>query len=248
MQGIIQKYTTHSLSSTINLPSDVSVDRVKEIYMTAWEIGLKGITVYRDTSRSGVLIPSDDVEVTGISEHDAPTRPKVLEADIVRFTNDKGRWVALVGLLNGKPYEIFTGLQEQFVIPNSIETGRIRRSKSQGNGGKYDFLYVDKDGVEQIVEDLHIAFDKEYWNYAKLISGVLRHGMPIRYAVTLIGGLNLRDDNLNTWKAGVGRALKRYIPNDTVDTKATCEGCGSTNGLIYAEGCLTCRDCGWSKC
>ncbi len=249
MQSIIQKYTTHSLSSTINLPSDVSVDRVKEIYMTAWEVGLKGITVYRDTSRSGVLIPSDNVEITGISEHDAPTRPKVLDAEIVRFTNDREKWVAFVGLLNGKPYEIFTGLQEQFIIPNSVEIGKIRRTKLQvGGGGKYDFLYIGRNGAEQVVEDLHVAFDKEYWNYAKLISGVLRHGMPIRYAVALISGLNLRDDNLNTWKAGVGRALKRYIPNDTVDSKATCEGCGSTNGLIYSEGCLTCRDCGWSKC
>ena len=151
-------------------------------------------------------------------------------------------------MLNGKPYEIFTGLQEQFIIPNSIETGKIRRTKLHGGGGKYDFLYVGRNGGEHIVEDLHVAFDKEYWNYAKLISGVLRHGMPIRYAVALISGLNLRDDNLNTWKAGVGRALKRYIPNDTVDNKVTCEGCGSIDGLIYSEGCLTCRNCGWSKC
>lgn len=248
MQGIIQKYTTHSLSSTINLPADVSVEKVKEIYMAAWKMGLKGITVYRDTSRSGVLISQTDEKQLMINEHDAPKRPKVLDAEIVRFINDKEKWIAFVGLLNGKPYELFTGLQEQFVIPNYVDVGKIRRTKSQGNGGKYDFVYLDKSNVEQVVENLQVAFDKEHWNYAKLMSGILRHGMPTKYVVELVNGLNLKDDSLNTWKAGVVRALKKYIPNNTINNKVTCEQCESTEGMVWESGCVICKTCGWSKC
>ena len=254
-QATVQKYVTHSISSTINLPEDVAVERVGEIYLEAWKQGLKGITVYRDGSRSGVLVSNDedkkkrDNVIDAIIENDAPKRPKVLEAEIVRFQNDYEKWVAVVGLLNGRPYEIFTGkAEDSFVIPAWLERGSIIKNKSQDGESRYDFQYEDREGYRVTIEGLSRSFNKEYWNYAKLISGVLRHGMPLPHVVDLIANLNLYSESINTWKTGVERALKRFIPDGTEAADKKCPGCGDPEGLIYEEGCLKCTSCGHSKC
>jgi len=262
MQAVIQKYTTHSISSTINLPTDVSVEKVGEIYIDSWKEGLKGITVYREGSRSGVLVSSDTkkednkpaTDINMISEETisishAPKRPKRLEADIIRFQNEYDKWLAVVGLLNGKPYEIFTGkMEDAFNLPIYVNKGWVVKNRDEENQKtRYDFQYMDKEGYRVTIEGLSRSFDKEYWNYAKFISGVLRHGMPINYVVNLINGLNLYDDNINTWKNGVARALKKYIPDGTAIDKE-CPNCGDPDGLIYEEGCLRCKNCGYSKC
>lgn len=256
IQAIVQKYTTHSISSTINLPNDVSVEKVGEIYIESWKKGLKGITVYRDGCRSGVLVSTDEKKKEEkqeslpevLPEIHAPKRPPKLEADVIRFQNEKEKWLAVVGLLNGRPYEIFTGkMEDAFNLPHYVTKGWVIKNKIDEEKTQYDFQYIDKDGYRITIEGLSRSFDKEYWNYAKLISGILRHGMPINYVVDLIQGLNLYDDNINTWKNGVARALKRYIPDGTkVDKK--CPNCGDPEGLVYQEGCLTCKSCGHSKC
>lgn len=253
IQSVVQKYVTHSISSTINLPNDVSVDQVGEIYLEAWKNGLKGITVYRDGSRSGVLVAVDDKNKKNITENiietDAPKRPKVLEAEIIRFQNDYEKWIAVVGLLNGKPYEIFTGKAEDaFAIPYWLEKGWVIKNKSKDGNTRYDFQFEDKDGYKITIEGLSRSFNKEFWNYAKLISGVLRHGMPLPHVVDLISNLNLYNDSINTWKAGVERALKKFIPDGTEAVDKKCPSCGDPNGLIYEEGCLKCKSCGHSKC
>ena len=254
LQSIVQKYTTHSISSTINLAKDVSVENVGEIYLQAWEQGLKGITVYRDGSRSGVLVSNDEKKkekvVDGIVESIAPKRPEKIEAEIIRFMNHDEKWIAFVGVLNGKPYEIFTGKSEDsFVIPNWVERGWILKKATPGGKQKrYDFRYLDKEGYKVTIEGLSRSFDKEYWNYAKLISGVLRHGMPIQQVVNLVENLNLYSDTINNWKNGIGRALKKFIPDGTHAKDKTCVSCGDTDGLIYEEGCLKCKSCGHSKC
>ena len=251
LQSMVQKYVTHSISSTINLPEDVSLDKVGEIYLKAWEQGVKGITVYRDGSRSGVLVSTEekkDKELQTIMETRPPRRPKKLEAEIVRFQNDKEKWIAVVGLLNGRPYEIFTGkMEEAFQLPNWAEKGWIIKDRDEKGNARYDFQYVDKDGYRVTIEGLSRSFDKEFWNYAKLISGVLRHGMPLPYVVNLVSRLNLFDENINTWKNGVERTLKRYIPNGT-KADHQCPSCNDPDGLIYEEGCLKCKSCGHSKC
>ncbi len=254
LQSLVQKYTTHSISSTINLPNDVPIEKVGEIYVEAWKHGLKGITVYRDGSRSGVLVSNDEkpkaaTATTQILETHAPKRPTELKADVIRFMNGTEKWLAVVGILNDKPYEIFTGKAEDvFNLPNWVQTGMVIKSKSVDGKKRYDFKFTDKDGYSVTIEGLSRLFDKEYWNYAKLISGVLRHGMPIPQVVDLIGNLSLYDESINTWKTGVERALKKYIPNGTKGKDRTCSNCGDEGGLIYEEGCLKCTSCGYTKC
>lgn len=248
MQGEIQKWVDHSISVTVNVPKDVTEELVSDIYLTAWESGCKGMTIYRDGSRSGVLVGKDDREddKDEFRETKAPPRPKVVEADIIRFQNNYEKWVAVIGTINNKPYEIFTGKADDFYLPPWVEKGSVVKEKIKGAKSRYDFKFKDKQGYEIIVQGLSRSFERTYWNYAKLISGVLRHGMPLPYVIDLVSNLNVEDDNINTWKNGVVRALKRYVPNGTpVDT--LCPDCGEDT-LIYEDGCLICKSCGHSKC
>jgi len=252
IQARVQKYVTHSISSTINLASDVSVEEVGDIYLEAWKQGLKGITVYRDGSRAGVLIDNskkEEEKVVEIVESKAPQRPDKLTAKVVRFNNNKEKWIAVIGLLNGRPYEIFTGkAEDSFYLPTYISAGWITKNRDEEAMARYDFQYMDKDGYRVTIEGLSRSFNKEFWNYAKLISGVLRHGMPITAAVDLIDDLNLYSDHINTWKHGVVRTLKQFIPDGTKPTDKKCPNCGDSAGLVYEEGCLNCKSCGHSKC
>ena len=252
MQGAIQKWVDHSISVTVNLPKDVSEDMVGHLYVTAWDTGCKGATVYRDGSRTGVLVPSDKKEITGTQpiEFNSPKRPKVLDAEVVRFQNNNEKWIAFVGILNGRPYEIFTGLMDEDVlaIPKSIVKGKIFKNRDESGNTRYDFQYTDKYGYNNTVGGLSHMFHKEFWNYAKLISGVLRHGMPLKNVVDLVSKLQLDSENINSWKTGVERALKKFIPDGTeAGPDKKCSQCGSTS-LIYQEGCLICTSCGNSKC
>ena len=252
IQSTVQKYVTHSISSTINLANDVSPDKVADIYMEAWQKGLKGITVYRDGSRDGVLISTDDNKACvnkEIVENHAPSRPKKLQAEVVRFQNNNEKWIAVVGLLNNRPYEIFTGrAEDSFFLPVWITQGWVLKNRNKQGKSRYDFQYLDKEGYRVTIEGLSRSFEKEYWNYAKLISSVLRHGMPIHLVVDLVEHLNLYDDSINTWKNGVARTLKKFIPNGTQVKGHICQECGDPDGLIYEEGCLKCKSCGQSKC
>lgn len=251
LQAMVQKYVTHSISSTINLPEDVSREKVGEIYLEAWNQGLKGITVYRDGSRSGVLVSTEEKpeDVSRIIDSRPPTRPKKLEADVVRFQNDHEKWITVIGILEGRPYEVFTGrAEDSFHLPTWVEHGWVIKSRDEEGVARYDFQYMDKDGYRVTIEGLSRSFDKEFWNYAKLISGVLRHGMPLPYVVNLVSRLNLFDENINTWKNGVERTLKRYIPDGTEAADKKCPSCSDPEGLIYEEGCLKCLSCGHSKC
>ncbi len=246
MQGEIQKWVDHSISVTVNVPKDATEELVSDIYLTAWESGCKGMTIYRDGSRSGVLVGRDDDEKDEFRETKAPPRPTVVEADIIRFQNNYEKWVAVIGTINNKPYEIFTGKADDFYLPPWVEKGSVVKEKVKGAKSRYDFKFKDKQGYEIIVQGLSRSFERTYWNYAKLISGVLRHGMPLPYVIDLVSNLNVEDDNINTWKNGVVRALKRYVPNGTpVDT--LCPDCGEDT-LIYEDGCLICKSCGHSKC
>eukprot|EP01029_Cantina_marsupialis_P010428 TRINITY_DN2379_c1_g4_i1.p3 TRINITY_DN2379_c1_g4~~TRINITY_DN2379_c1_g4_i1.p3 ORF type:complete len:851 (+),score=177.99 TRINITY_DN2379_c1_g4_i1:15119-17671(+) len=248
MQGRVQKWVDHSISVTVNLPNDVPESLVGDLYIEAWKSGCKGCTVYRDGSRSGVLIANDkkEEEQAGVPEK----RPAELEADVVRFQNNKEKWIAFIGLYKGTPYEIFTGIQddeEGILLPKSVNRGTIIKRKDEEGNTRYDFQFCNKRGFKTTFEGLSYKFDKEFWNYAKLISGVLRHGMPIEQVVNLVAGLQLDSENINTWKNGVERALKKYIPNGTKAKGAKCTSCGSEH-LIYQEGCLICQSCGTSKC
>ena len=251
VQATVQKYVTHSISSTINLPENVEVKTVGDIYMNAWENKLKGITIYRDGSRSGVLVSKKDKEQQEndllFKDNHAPKRPKRLKADILRFQNNMEKWIAVVGLLDGRPYEIFTGKLENGLSelsPNIITCEVVKVKLPEGNT-RYDIEYIDSKGDKITHTGLNHTFNKEFWNYAKMASAILRHGMPLTYAVELINSLNLADDHLNTWKNGVSRVLKRYIKEGTI--KGKCDNCGGEN-LEFIEGCLTCKDCGSSKC
>jgi len=258
MQGKIQKWVDHSISVTINLPNDVDEELVGKLYEEAWRVGCKGVTVYRDGSRSGVLIAAsekkeeapDGKTICFPYDEEHFTRPKELDCDVVRFQNSKDKWIAFVGLLNHKPYEIFTGLaddEEGILLPKTVTEGKIIKT-TDGNGNKrYDFQFQNKRGYKTTVEGLSHKFDKEYWNYAKLISGVLRYGMPIDQVIKLVAGLQLDSESINTWKVGVERALKKYIPDGTQIAGQECPSCGH-KALIYQEGCLTCKNCGYSKC
>ena len=248
MQGAIQKWVDHSISVTVNIPKETTKEMVSTIYQTAWESGCKGCTIYRDGSRDGVLISNNDSKKTSESsfrETTAPKRPKKLEADIVRFQNDKESWIAVVGIYQGHPYEIFTGKAESFLLPNWVEKGWVIRVK-EDNKARYDFQFLDKDGYKVTIEGLSRLFNKEFWNYAKLISGILRHGMPLPNVVDLVSKLNFDIDSITTWKNGVARALKRYITDGT-ETGEVCPECGGK--IIYTGGCKECSNkCGWSKC
>ena len=256
MQGRIQKWVDHSISVTINLPNDVDEDLVNHLYVEAWKSGCKGCTVYRDGSRSGVLIStkSDKDKKEGLPPCKPPTvvevRPKILEADVVRFQNNKEKWVAFVGLLDGHPYEIFTGLQdddEGILLPKSVTFGRIIKNVDEDGTKRYDFQFENKRGYKTTIEGLSEKFNKEYWNYAKLISGVLRYRMPIEQVIKLVGSLQLNSENINTWKNGVERALKKYIQDGTEARGKRCPNCGNET-LVYQEGCLICTTCGTSRC
>jgi ribonucleoside-diphosphate reductase alpha chain len=254
MQGAIQKWVDHSISVTVNVPADTTEDLVSQVYMTAWESGCKGMTIYREGSRSGVLL-KDDKKKEKESENpmefretSAPKRPKVLEAEVLHFNNDKQKWVAVIGLLDGRPYEIFTGEAEGFFVPDWVNKGEVIKNKLDDINSRYDFVYTNKYGLHVTMEGLSFQFNSEFWNYAKLISGILRHGMPIPFVVHLVENLQLETESINTWKNGVVRALKKYIPDGTRVTKEKCPNCGAKDTLVYKEGCVTCTACGDSKC
>ncbi len=251
MQGAVQKWVDHSISVTVNVPTEVKEELISQIYQTAWESGCKGMTVYRDGSRSGVLVTKDNKkseEKDEIKETVAPPRPKKLEADIVRFQNDYEKWIAVVGILKGRPYEIFTGKAEDFFLPTYVSKGWVVKNKNEEGVTRYDFQWKDKDGYEQSFAGLSRTFNKEYWNYAKFISGILRHGMPLPQAVDLVSNLHFDIESINTWKVGVERALKKFIPDGTKAADCKCSHCGDPQGLVYQEGCLVCKSCGHSKC
>lgn len=252
MQGAVQKWVDHSISVTINLPNDVSEELVGKLYLEAWQAGCKGVTVYRDGSRSGVLISNEEKKPDEKGTLTAfPTkRPEILNADVVRFQNSKDKWIAFIGLIDGKPYEIFTGFaddEDGILIPRWVNEGFIIKNRNEDGTSRYDFQYKNQRGYKTTIEGLSHKFNPEFWNYAKLISSTLRHGMPIEKAVELISSLQLDTESINTWKNGVARALKRYVADGTETNKQRCENCNSTS-LIYQEGCLTCKDCGSSKC
>ena len=255
MQGQVQKWVDHSISVTINLPNDVSEELVDSLYVEAWRCGCKGCTVYRDGSRSGVLIATDKKKKKEDCNCMQPpvivsTRPRELDADVVKFQNNREKWIAFVGLLNGRPYEIFTGLaddDEGIMLPKNVSKGTIIKSYDEDGNKHYDFQFKNKRGYKMTIEGLDGKFNPEYWNYAKLISGVLRYGMPIDQVIKLVQGMELNSESINTWKNGVERALKKYLPNGMEAKGQKCPNCGLET-LIYQEGCLICTNCGASKC
>jgi ribonucleoside-diphosphate reductase alpha chain len=257
MQGRVQKWVDHSISVTINLPNDVTEELVGELYMEAWKSGCKGCTVYRDGSRSGVLISGgndDKKEDKDDGCYELPpvvaSRPIELEADVIKFQNNKEKWIAFIGLLNGRPYEIFTGINDEddgIMVPKNVTSGKIIKAYDNDGRKHYDFQFQNRRGYKVTIEGLDGKFNPEYWNYAKLISGVLRYGMPIDQVIKLVSGLELDSETINTWKNGVERALKKYLPNETEAKGQKCPVCGHET-LVYEEGCLKCRNCGASKC
>lgn len=246
MQGAIQKWVDHSISVTVNIPKETSEEVVAQIYQTAWECGCKGMTIYRDGSRNGVLVANEGKKEYSFTETKAPKRPKKLDAEVIRFQNDKEKWIAVVGLYEKRPYEIFSGKADNFVLPASVDKGWIIRVKEGSTPARYDFQFLDSDGYKVTIEGLSRMFKKEYWNYAKLISGILRHGMPIQNVIELVSKLTLDTDSINTWKNGIARALKRYVKDGTVVEGEKCPQCGEP--VIYTSGCKQCSSCGWSKC
>lgn len=255
MQGRIQKWVDHSISVTINLPADATEELVDSLYVEAWKCGCKGCTVYRDGSRSGVLLSTEKKKKKDDCNCMEPpvivsTRPRELEADVVKFQNNREKWIAFVGLLNGRPYEIFTGLaddDEGIMLPKNVSKGTIIKSYDEDGKKHYDFQFKNKRGYKMTIEGLDGKFDPEFWNYAKLISGVLRYGMPIDQVIKLVQGMELNNESINTWKNGVERALKKYLPNGMAVKGQKCPNCGQET-LIYQEGCLICTNCGASKC
>ena len=250
MQGEMQKWVDHSISVTVNVPAETTEELVSEIYQTAWECGCKGMTIYRDGSRTGVLVSNKKEEKKNVEndiiETHSPIRPKTLECDVVRFQNNYEKWIAFVGKINNKPYEIFLGKQDDFYLPPFVETAWITKNKGEDGKSRYDLQFQDKQGYKVTIEGLSRSFSPEFWNYAKLISGILRHGMPITNVVTLIQNLSVNEDNINAWKNGIARALKRYIPDGTKVDKEVCPTCGEA--LVYEDGCKHCKNCGYSKC
>ena len=261
MQGAVQKWVDHSISVTINLPNDISEEMVGKLYVEAWRSGCKGCTVYRDGSRSGVLISlsgdgknkSKKDEKKGLymaEEEHILKRPIELEADVVRFQNNKEKWIAFIGLIDNRPYEIFTGIaddDEGIFCPKSVTKGKIIKAVNENGEKRYDFQFINKRGFKTTIEGLSEKFNPEFWNYAKLISGVLRYGMPIEQVLKLVSSLELDNKSINTWKMGVERALKKYLPNGTKLSGQTCPNCGQES-LVYQEGCLICTNCGTSRC
>ncbi|MCK9270514.1 MAG: adenosylcobalamin-dependent ribonucleoside-diphosphate reductase [Bacteroidales bacterium] len=247
MQGAVQKWVDHSISVTVNLPADATEELVSNVYMTAWESGCKGMTIYRDGSRSGVLVSNKKKDENAFKETQAPQRPRKLKADVMWFHNDEERWVAVVGLLDNRPYEIFTGKARGFFVPEWVTKGWVIKNK-ENNQSRYDFQFLDSDGYKITMEGLSRQFNKEYWNYAKLISGILRHGMPLPYVVDIVEKLVLDNDAINSWKKGIVRSLKKYIPDGTAVKKEACPDCGMEGTLEYKEGCKTCNSCNWTAC
>ena len=253
MQGAVQKWVDHSISVTVNVPEDAKEELIGEIYEEAWKSGCKGITVYREGSRSGVLISNDKKKDSEDGDNDfketqAPSRPQKLEASVVRFQNNKEKWIAVVGIYKERPYEVFTGKAEDFFIPSYVEEGWVIKNRTEKGKSRYDFEFEDRGGVMQEYRGLSRSFDKEFWNYAKLISGILRHGMPLPFVVDVVNTLSFETESINTWKTGVVRALKKFIPDGTKSAKdTTCPECGD-DALVYKEGCLSCNSCGYSKC
>lgn len=254
MQGAIQKWVDHSISVTINIPNDATEELVNELYLKAWEVGCKGVTVYRDGSRTGVLISAESKKEEKLLKDELvpfpKNRPQVLEADVVRFQNNKEKWIAFVGLIEGRPYEIFTGLaddEEGILIPRWVNEGLIIRNRDDRGNTRYDFQFKNLKGYKTTIEGLSHKFNPVYWNYAKLISGTLRYGMPLENVIELINRLELDLESINNWKAGVARALKRYLPDGTEAVDQKCVNCGS-NEVVYQEGCVVCKSCGSSKC
>lgn len=248
MQGQVQKWVDHSISVTVNLPSDVTEELVGQLYIEAWKTGCKGCTVYRDGSRAGVLVSNKEKKENGEFKMPAK-RPMELDAEVVRFQNNKEKWIAFVGLYEDRPYEIFTGIaddEEGIMLPKSVVSGKIVKHYDEEGNSRYDFQFQNKRGFKTTVEGLSYKFNKEYWNYAKLISGVLRHEMPVHQVIGLIGTMEFDNENINTWKNGVERALKKYVPDGTEAAGEVCENCGSP--VVYQEGCLICKTCGTSKC
>lgn len=249
MQGAVQKWVDHSISVTVNLPKEATEEMVSTVYQTAWESECKGMTIYRDGSRDGVLISNENKkeERPKFKDNNAPTRPKELEADIIRFQNDYDKWIAVIGLMDNKPYEIFTGKADEFYLPPWVTKGWVVKNKDDEGQARYDFHFVDKAGYKITIPALSRSFNKVFWNYAKLISGILRHGMPLPYAINLVDHLTFDNESINTWKNGVVRALKKFIPDGT-KTKQECPECHEEGTLMYKEGCLVCSHCGYSKC
>jgi ribonucleoside-diphosphate reductase alpha chain len=261
MQGEIQKWVDHSISVTINLPNDTTEKTIDELYRTAWKSGCKGLTVYRDGSRSGVLIKDDNKKsITDyLKENNAPKRPKTLECEVVNFVNNKEKWIGFMGVYEEKdktkyPYELFTGLLESFNVPSYVEKGWIKKAKDKKtNKTRYDFIYLDKDGYEVIMSGLNRAFNRELWNTSKMISAMLRHKIHLPTIINLVDTLQINGSKgvgfpmFGTWQAGVKRTLKKYLKISQVDDESVCPSCGSTN-LIRMEGCIKCKDCQWSKC
>ena len=264
MQGSMQKWVDHSISVTVNIPKETTEELVSQIYMTAWECGCKGMTIYRDGSRDGVLVAKEEkksekkpeekkpeadlgIRPNDIKLNSAPQRPKELECDVVRFQNNYEKWIAFVGKLHDQPYEIFLGNADEIFLPPFVEKGKIIKEKNKGEATRYDFQYLDKGGYPVTIQGLSRMFNKEYWNYAKLISGILRHGMPINYVIELIQNLTVEEENINTWKNGIVRALKKYVPDGLKLVGKVCPECGQST-LIYQDGCMLCTNCGHSKC
>lgn len=247
LQSVVQHYTTHSISSTINLPAETPAETVGGIYLEAWRQGLKGITVYRDGSRSGVLVSTEKKQEK--KQAVEQSRPAVLEAEVIRFMNHDKKWMAVIGLFENRPYEIFTGsLEDSILLPDWVNRGWVIKTRLSDNQSRYDFQYLDKENYRITIEGLSRSFNPEFWNYARLISGILRQGMPLPQVVNLVENLNLDSENINTWKNGVLRALKKFIADGTPAVDHTCTECGDPQGLIYQEGCLICKNCGQSKC
>jgi ribonucleoside-diphosphate reductase alpha chain len=254
LQGRMQSWVDHSISATVNLPNKITEEMVEIVYKTAWEAGCKGITVYRDGSRDGVLVNTEPPKTSAATHSiEAPPkkRPQTLDADIIRFNNKNQKWIAFVGLYNGKPYEIFTGsiadIDKDLRLPAKIAKGSVAKVYDADGISRYDLHYVDAQGAPQILLSISSMFDKEYWNYARLISGALRSGMPLVEVVNIVDHMRSEEENINSWKSGVKRALKGYIPNGTKSSVTKCPSCGSEN-LVYQEGCLMCMTCGDSKC
>ena len=249
LQGRLQKWVDHSISVTVNVPTKTTKKTIEAIYLEGWKSGCKGMTVYREGSRDGVLVSKEETnKEEAFMETTAPKRPKTVNANIIRFNNDNEKWIAVIGEVNGRPYEIFTGkAEDSFSIPSYVMKGWTTKNRNNNGRSRYDFRYKDKDGFNVTIEGLSRSFNPEYWNYAKLISGVLRHGMPMKYVINLVENLHLNEDSLNTWKNGIVRALSKLIPDGEVPLNNICTSCGEES-LVYEEGCLNCKNCGHSQC